>query len=199
MKANRILNLLELQEYDKLKEAAEKELRLDAAKHNGGSTQVKRQRTAEKVLAGAQIWENKGLQYIATNHFGFILSNCLELTPGAYVGERLLGYFREDPGNEVHIDWDLVYVAMEKNKARRQVSRQIIVKIGGLYINAQYLVDICAILGGEKLHAYEAGEFAPLQLESENGKAIIMPIRYGAYSKNPVMCIDKVAAPMEEI
>lgn len=180
---------------------AEAEIRDKAAKAKGGATLLNRTRAAVKYLkenaksgckrwAGCA-WAENGKQCFTNGYTAFMLNEPL---PGLPVTEEdhmnistcFPDDFRYIPTS---IDIPEITAALKIYQARNGKKAHFRRDIEKSHYNVRYLLDCYNILGGDIVLKVPAnGELTPAVLESENGKALLMPERIHDDEKRRVAC-----------
>lgn len=189
MNAEKVLQLVTQSRFDELRALAEQEVRTNAAKRRGGTTEAKRQKAAEKLIkdmaankpsmAGAMYYG--GTQYI-TN--GFVCAALpegkhLEIAPADVQMENMPQWFSPET-SAIALDWAALEAAYKMHVAqhgRGQKAPKCTVQLGEQYFNAALLLDGAAIMGGDCAAAHENNWLSPLHLRNDNGECVVLPIR----------------------
>jgi hypothetical protein len=176
MTGRRIIELLKTENYAKLREEAELALRIEVAKEKGGASMAQRQRAANKVLGKGRAWEVNENQCFCNGYVVYMLKEYLELPMGTALID-VNNHFRDIPGIEVKVDWATVKIHAIRTKAVKRLDYAV--RVGPLVVNSRYLWQARTILGSKDIRLFHTDNcLKPLQLESENGKAAILPIRF---------------------
>ena len=186
MTATKIIELLTAQRYTDLAALAERELREEAAKAAGGASAKKRQQTAERLLNRGdnarpltkKAWMHDGKQCLTNGYVGFLLDDAIPLPMHETAPDFPLheNFKNLGAGETVAADWGLI-AAEEKLHRTKKTGTPCTVRLGNSLFNAEYLLTAKTILGGDKLHIETCGGLRPLYMTSENGAAIVLPVR----------------------
>lgn len=180
MEAAQVINLLKEEQYGLLLSVAEAEL-IDQAMLNFVPTTMKlRQTAADAYLQGPgkniYAYQNEGMLILTNGHSAFFLaSGIVDVITTGTPDQDLTTYLRTPPGNEVEVIWLRLYLEMELHKFSDERRQRLYVRLGKVCVDAELLAQARTILSGEDLRVYEKGAREVVQLESENGKAIILP------------------------
>lgn len=92
---------------------------------------------------------------------------------------KMYDYFKNIKLSEYQkISFDIATVKAEIKISKSKKEKRCAVKLLDSFFNAQYLIDVCDILGGEvSLYIPNDGKLIPAYLESENGNALLFPVR----------------------
>lgn len=196
MTATKVLQLLNNNELEKLKQLATKKIREENAKKSGGTTKLKRQREAEKFyneykktspLAAGSIKQNN-YQYINNSFVGFELTDHLEIPEskkGLHIAiEDILRdkdrYDRMNKNLYAEIMNIFDHVRIDRGRlVRSELTKEkydLVINKG--HYNPDFIETAINILGGEITYSNDPNDpFAPLFLHSENGTAFVLPLR----------------------
>lgn len=159
-----------------------------SAKLQGGSNKTKRLKSALKYIESIEredrrgAWKSGEYQCFTNGYTGFLLTDHLdglEESPASSIElEKCFPDYRYF--KDVKIDIGDIKVKMLEhktaNKGKKKVQPYTYI-IDGHYFNAKYILDAYSILGGDiKFYIEEGKPLSPAVLESENGKAIILPV-----------------------
>jgi len=176
MTGKRIIELLKAEDYLKLWEEARLELRVDNAKEKGGVLMARRQRAANKFLGKGSAWEVNGHQCFCNGFVIYMLSNHLELPMGT-ARLDVNDFFQDAERSEVKVDWATVKIQSMRSRSNKKMEKAI--RVGPLVVNSEYLWQARMILGSKDIRLFHTDNWIrPLQLECENGKAAILPLRF---------------------
>jgi len=173
----------------------------EAAKERGGSTLLKRTKAAQKMLnsmaedelprCGAVLQRRPDgstyQSFIYNGHFGFMLNDEIQGLPQGDAEKTLnmskyIANAESQMTEEREQDIDIVAVRafLREHKALHKGQRKVPTarwQVGSHFYDAQYIIDCFTVLGG-KVRFYQ-DENRPLSaaiLESENGKAVLLPL-----------------------
>lgn len=180
--------LLELVEIvQELKE----EMKQAELKTAGGASLVKRTKLLNKLLSKCFRNEfQKGFYEeidgvkmqccIIDGFYAFMLKNALDVpmteNGGAYSVARVLPDSRDFA--ECSYDIAEIKTALKLFKAKKDKNEKFCkIEINGRYYNAEYFINVVEILGGDIKMYHNAKQLNAAIFESENGKAILMPLR----------------------
>jgi len=192
LNASKVLELAQSGDTATIVAMAEKEIIEAAAKASGGNTLLKRTRAAAKYIdkcdecrRGAWI-DDKGDQLFTNGYTAFFLSPAINGLPEASARARFdVRSCIPDTDNYITADVSTADVAAKikiwkaKVPAReRKHGRPLIYDVGGMCYNAEYILDCYNILGGDITFTQpKIWKPVPAVLTSENGKAILLPVR----------------------
>lgn len=179
---NDILNIIEL---------AKQEIAEKATKEKHGVSEVRRFKLIVKYLKDAgkyntqleKTWIEEEYQCFSNRFTAFLLKNHFEELPT--VEEKAINLYECIKDNENNLKYAEFNIADVKAKLKifksenKNSKKPCDYDIGKSRYNAKYLIDCYTILGGEtiKFRQPKNGKLTPSVFESENGKAIILPIR----------------------
>ena len=184
---NPILNLLEIVIDCK------QELKENTIKQTAGNSTLKRIKAVSKYLSSNQdkyqkAWlQNDKLAF--TNGFtGFMLNEKLDVSIVDEVVFDLERVFPTIDLSEVAIDIIDVKTSLKLHKAKQKGMKAkdktaCYYEVSEHWYNAQYIIDCFEILGGNIRMYQTSSTVAPAVLESENGKAILLPVRLATVEK----------------
>jgi hypothetical protein len=169
---------------------AEAEIRDKAAKAKGGNSLVKRIHAATKYLndeakKGCKVWSGctwmeDGKQCFVNGYTAFALNEPLEgLRTTDAEHFNVLPCF-PDTSNYITAVVNVADVTarLKIYKAKHGSKTPFDYDIGNSRYNAQYILDCYNILGGDIVFKLPAnGEITPAVMESENGNALLCPVR----------------------
>lgn len=180
--------LLELAEIIQELKAEMKEAELKAA---GGASLVKRTKLLNKLLSKcyreafqkAFYEEIKGEKLqcsIIDGYYAFMLRNELDIPMNENGGSVTISRCLPDYSNFGECSFDMVEIktALKLFKAKKDKTERFCrIEINGRYYNAEYLINVVEILGGDVKMYHDAKNINAAVFESENGLAILMPVR----------------------
>lgn len=191
MNACKVLELATNNDILKITELAKQEIAENTIKEKHGASEVKRFRLIEKYLKYAgecntklkKTWIEEEYQCFSNGFTAFLLKNHFEELPT--VEEKAINLHEYIKNNENNLQYAEFNIADVKAKLKifksenKNSKKPCDYDIGKSRYNAKYLIDCYTILGGETIKFYKPknGELTPSVFESENGKAIILPIR----------------------
>lgn len=194
-----ILAIAKMGNTDEIIELCRKALLEEAAKEKGGNSLMRRTKTALRMfdgleerqypICGAVIKELPDGSICQCFANGFMAFTLIEPIDGLPAGdnEKALDVckfiyeaeVRKLDMQETEIDSAAIKAHIKEHKATTKGKRKppAIYNLGKCYYNAQYILDACAILGGDvKFYQDENNPIKCALLESENGKAIVLPV-----------------------
>lgn len=181
MEAAKVIYLLKAKEYELLQSLADNEVVERVINTHSEITTKSRVEAANKYLDGpgqhiSAYYENN-YQLLTNGHSAIFLTKNQLLDVENVPGPRkdLTAFLRTPPGDEVKVVWMSLHLELELHKGADDWKKPLYVKVGRVCVNAELLSQTRAILGGEGLRVYQKGSRDTLQLESENGKAIVLP------------------------
>ena len=199
LNANKILALLDKEDYKTIKLLCKQEILEESAKSHGGDFLV-RIKAAQKMLKALNDWQLGKLgahrrktpagviyQNFNNSHYGFMLYEALPGLPladpeKAIDIKKFIDKAEKDFSDrqEQNIDIELIKAHIKEykalNKGRKVPAAYYDIK--ERRYNAQYIVDCYTILGGDiKFYQDDNCLTNAAILESENGKAILLPVR----------------------
>lgn len=200
LNTSRILAMAKMGNVDEIIELCRQSLLKEAAKEKGGSSLMKRTKTALKMFDGLKesqyptcgavikkLPDGSTRQCFTNGCYAFALVDPIEGLPSgdkekaldvcAFVYEA---ESRKPNMQEVEINPAAIKAHIKEHKATIKGKRKppAIYNLGKCYYNAQYILDACTILGGNvKFYHDENNPIESALLESENGKAILLPVR----------------------
>ena len=179
--------LLELAEIVQELKAEMKQAEQKAA---GGASLVKRTKLLNKLLSKcfrenfqkAFYEEIKGEKMqcsIIDGFYAFMLRNALDVpidNGGSFAISRCLPDYRDF--GECSYDIAEIKTALKLFKAKKdKTERFCSIEINGRFYNAEYLINVVEILGGDVKMYHDAKSLNAAVFESENGIAILMPCK----------------------
>lgn len=192
LNAEKILKLAYKQDFESIVQICEEEIRLKTAQEKGGATLASRTKAALKYLGKAYkynekfglSWHEDRKQCFTNGYTGFILENDLEIPACEQEAMRLSRCFPKNLSEYhlVNIDLSDVKAKIKLHKVAQAAIKAkdrtpCLYQIEGSYYNADYILDCYNILGGDIVFKQSDFPKSPAVLESENGKAILMPFR----------------------
>ena len=191
LNASKVLELAQIGDTATIIAMAEKEIIEAAAKATGGSTLLKRTRAAAKYISKCDesrrgTWMDGDEQLFTNGYTAFFLSPAINGLPEASVRARF-DIRKCIPSTDKYITAEVdpadVAAKLKIWKAKvpareRRHGRPLIYDVGGMCYNAEYILDCYNILGGNITFTQPAEwQPVPAVLTSENGKAILLPVR----------------------
>ena len=192
MNACKILELATRGDIDKIIELAKQEITQKTVKEKYGINHLKRFKTALKYLKKmekfhpefSKVWAENNLQCFTNGYTAFILKNHIENLPTISEEKSFclepLSIINPQKMRVANIDIADIRAKLKIEKAEKKHKYfTCIYDIGESYYNAEYLIDCYTILGGDNIQFWQPknGELIPSIFESENGKAIILPVK----------------------
>lgn len=191
MNACKVLELVKNDDISKIVELARQEIIENAIKEKHGVSDLKRFKLITKYLKDTgkynlrfeTTWIEGDYQCFSNAYTAFLLKNHFE---NLSISEEkiidLQEYVKEIDHKRQLVDFDVASVKAKLKifKAERKDRKTpCYYDIGESRYNAKYLIDCYAILGGKDIKFYQPknGELIPSIFESENGKALILPVR----------------------
>ena len=186
---------------DKIIELCRQEILEQSAKEVGGSTLVKRIKTAQKMMKGIEEYrlpkagaatksaaDGSKYQTFNNGYFGFILYDELQGLPqgdpvdALDMGEQIrVAESQMNARQEMEVDLAAIKAHIALHRAEHKGQKHIpspVWKLGNHSYNAQYILDCFTILGGDvKFYNDPTRPVSGAVLESENGKAALLPLR----------------------
>ena len=196
LNAEKILELAEANDFESIAELAKKAIIEASAKAAGGTTLLNRTRAALKYLKdnakegrhvwAGTTWTEEGKQCFVNNCTAFALVKPLEGLPVA-TGAANAQHMNVLPCFPNGSDYVTAAVNIADVTAQLKIwkaqhsgrhAQPCFYDVGMSRYNAQYLLDCYNILGGKIVFKVPPrGELSPAIMESENGKAILLPVR----------------------
>jgi hypothetical protein len=169
---------------------AEKEIIEAAAKVSGGSTLLKRTRAAAKYIEKCDefrrgAWVDDKEQLFTNGYTGFFLNPSIDGLQEAPVTARF-DIRKCIPNTDKYITVEVdpadvtakLKIWKAQNPGAKKSGKPCIYEVGESLFNAEYVLDCFNILGGQIVFKIPAnGELTPAVLTSENGTAILLPVR----------------------
>ena len=191
LNASKVLELAQSGDTATIVAMAEKEIIEAAAKATGGNTLLKRTRAAAKYIGKCDefrlgAWIDKGEQLFTNGYTAFFLSPAINGLPEAAESARFdIRKCIPSTDNYVTVEVDPADVAAklkiwkaETPARERKRGRPLVYDVGEMCYNAEYILDCYNILGGDITFTQpEVWKPIPAVLTSENGKAILLPVR----------------------
>ena len=191
LNASKVLELAQSGDTAAIITMAEKEIVEAAAKVNGGSTLLKRTRAAAKYIDKCDefrrgAWADNGEQLFTNGYTAFFLNPAINGLPEASARARFdIRKCVPNTDNYIAAEVDPADVAAklkiwkaETPARERRHGKPLIYDIGGMCYNAEFILDCFNILGGNiKFTQPTEWQPTPAVLTSENGKAILLPVR----------------------
>ena len=181
MDAALVVNLLETDSLDSLMSLARGELMESVIERYAEVTTARRVEAANSYLdsPGQHIYAYnfKEYQLLTNGHSAFFLNSEGKLdVKTTYAPQKdLTAFLYTSQGEEVKVVWMSLHIEIERHRASDNCMQNLYVKVGRVFVNANLLSQARVILGGQNLRVYQKGKKDAIQLESENGKAIILP------------------------
>lgn len=191
MNACKVLELLSSDKIEELERLAKLEIKEQVIKEKGGNKELKRFKAAQKYIKRiekrvefkrlAGTWEECDKQCFTNGYTAFILKNKIEELPkteqSVFNLHRVLN--NTVAGNIINVDISNIKAAIKIHKATHNKNSPIcLYDLGISCYNAEYIVNCYEILGGDIVFKQsETSELSPAILESENGIAILLPMR----------------------
>lgn len=181
---DKILNLLLI--VDELKQ----ELKEAEIKQSKGSSELERIKAINAYLSKngreefKKAWIENDKMCLTNGYTGFMFNKTLECVEISEQSIFNLSKCFPNESNYKETTLDIADVkyqiklhkAKESEKKQKEKTEYTYI-INNQYYNAKYLVDSYKILGGDIIFKQGENNLSPAILESENGKAIVMPIR----------------------
>ena len=191
LNASKVLELAQSGDTAAIITMAEKEIVEAAAKVNGGSTLLKRTRAAAKYINKCDerrrgAWVDNDEQLFTNGYTAFFLNPPINGLPEASARARFdIRKCVPNTDNYIAVEVDPADVAAklkiwkaETPARERRHGKPLIYDIGGMCYNAEFILDCFNILGGNiKFTQPTEWQPTPAVLTSENGKAILLPVR----------------------
>lgn len=191
MNACKVLELATNKDILKIIELAREEIQEIATKEKHGTSELKRFKLIVKYLKDAgkyntrleKTWIEENFQCFSNGYTAFLLKNRFENLPiGEEKAINLHECIKDIENNLQYAEFNIADVKAQLKvfKAENKKSKKCCTyDIGESRYNAKYLIDCYTILEGKDTKFYQPknGELIPSIFESENGKAIILPIR----------------------
>ena len=191
MNACKVLKLATNNDMLKIIELAKQEIVENAIKEKHGASNLKRFKMIVKYLKRVgeynpifeKTWIEGDYQCFTNGYTAFLLKNHFGELPINKEKTIDLHDYLENNSREMELaEFNIADVKAKLKifKAERKDHKfPCYYDIGESRYNAQYLIDCYTILGGENIKFYRPknGELIPSIFESENGKAIILPVR----------------------
>lgn len=181
---------------DDIAALARQEIAIESAKATGGATMAARQKKAlmyinscdrpENAGTFTQEYSGTGYQCFTNGFTGFLLNHSLPGLPESQKPFDLVkclpigGDALEDFPSQLAEARRLIaeHKAATKGWKGKGKPKQPPIVIGKCGYNPQYLLDVAAILGGDiTMYQDDSKPTSPARLESENGIAILLPVR----------------------
>lgn len=159
-------------------------------KKSKGNTFLKRSKLAEKLInqndrehfrkgwIETDVFDNK-YQCFMTSYYGFMLSENLEIPMYDEQDEKpfnMSNMFKNVSENLAGYDIGKIKAEYKSHKPKTKDNWRCLVQFGDIYFNAGIFINVVDVLGGEPvLHLGEKNGVS--YFVSENGKAVIMPIK----------------------
>lgn len=198
LNTSKILAMAKTGNIDDIIELCRRSLLEEAAKEKGGGL-MKRTKTALKMFDGLEesqyptcgavikkLPDGSARQCFTNGCYAFVLVDPIEGLPAGDKEKALdICTFVYEAENrkpnmqEVEINPAAIKAYIKEHKATTKGKRKppAIYNLGECYYNAQYILDACTILGGNvKFYHDENNPIKCALLESENGKAILLPV-----------------------
>lgn len=191
MNACKILELALNNNIGKIIEIARQEITESTIKEKHGTSNLKRFKLIAKYLKNAgennpklaNTWIENNLQCFTNGYTAFLLKNHFDELPISNEKEiDLHTCIKRGEEKREFAEFNIadVKVKLKLFKAeRKNREKPCYYDIGESCYNATFLIDCYTILGGENIKFYQPknGELIPSIFESENGKAVILPVR----------------------
>lgn len=192
MNATKVLELAINNDVDRIIELAKKEIREKEVKKKCNSSDVKRFKLIEKYLLKVDMpdrfrttWIENGHQCFTNGYIAFMLKKHFDQLPKTDIPPlNLNDLIKQKTADDLYeVDVDITDVKTKlkifkaENKANK-TKRPCIYRIENSFFNAQYLIDCYTILSGKNIKFSQTkNNLAPAIIKSENGKAIICPVK----------------------
>ena len=178
--------LLELAEIiQELKE----EMKQAEQKAAGGASLVKRTKLLNKLLSKCyreqfqkafyeEIKGEKMQVSVIDGFYAFMLRNALDVPTNENGGSVTISRCIPDYRDFGECSYDIAEIktALKLHKANKK-DNFCRIEINGRYYNAEYFINVIEILGGDIKMYHDAKQLNAAVFESENGLAILMPVR----------------------
>ncbi len=190
MNACKVLELVSNNNVDEIIRLAKLEIKGQVIKEKGGNKELKRFKAVQRYIKNIEkrciagfngTWEEQDKQCFSDGYTAFILKNKIEGLPKNEKQNLDLHTVLKDvnANNEINVDIKDIKVAFKIHKAkygRKYPTCQY--NLGISLYNAEYILNCYDILGGNIIFRQsQTNELSPAILESENGIAILSPIR----------------------
>lgn len=190
MNACKVLELVSNNKIEELKKLAKLEIKEQVIKEKCGSKELKRFKAVQRYIKNAEkslvgefkgTWEEQGKQCFSDGYTAFILKNKIEGLPKNEKQNLDLHTVLKDvnANNEINVDINAIRAAFKIHKAkygRKYPTCRY--DLGISQYNAEYILNCYDILGGNIVFKQsQTNELSPAVLESENGIAILLPMR----------------------
>lgn len=190
MNAYKILKLASNNSVDEIIRLAKLEITEQVIKEKGGNKELKRFKAAQKYIKNIKnhwttkhngVWEENGKQCLSNGYTGFILENKIEGLPKIEKTSLDLHtvFKNTSANNEINVNINDIKAAIKIHKSiHRSNTPPCEYDLGISRYNAEYILNCYDILGGDVVFKQsETNELSPAILKSENGIAILLPIR----------------------
>lgn len=190
MNACKVLELVSNDKIEELKRLAELEIKERVIKEKGGNKELKRFKSAQKYIKNAEkcwtvefkgTWEENGKQCFSDGYTGFILENKIEGLEK--IENQVLDLHKAlectSVSKEIKVDINEIKTAVKIYKStHKRNAPPFEYDLGISRYNAEYIISCYDILGGNIVFKQsETNEISPAILESENGIAILLPMK----------------------
>lgn len=191
LNASKVLELAQIGNTAAIITMAEKEIIEAAAKVTGGNTLLKRTRAAAKYIEKCDehrrgAWLDDGEQVFTNGYTAFFLNPIIDGLPEASARARFdirgcipstASYITVDV-NPADVNAKIKIWKAETSAIERRHGRPLVYDVGEMCYSAEYILDCYNILGGN-ITFFQPAEWqlAPAVLASENGRAILLPMR----------------------
>jgi hypothetical protein len=190
LNALKVLELAQIGDTLTIIAIAKKEITEAAAKVTGGNTLLKRTRAAAKYIDKCDeqrrgAWVDSNDQLFTNGYTGFFLKSAIDgLQEAPLTAQLELRKCIPDTDKYITIEVNPADVATKlkiwkaENPKAKKYGKPCDYDIGESRYNAEYILDCYNILGGQIVFKIpEHGELSPAVLTSENGTAILLPVR----------------------
>lgn len=191
LNASKVLELAQSGDTLAIIALAEKEITEAAAKVSGGSSLLKRTRAAAKYIDKCEehrrgAWLDNGEQIFTNGYTGFFLNPAIDGLQEAEMTARFdIRKCIPSTDKYIMVEVDPADVAAklkiwkaETPARERKYGKPCIYEVGESLFNADYILDCFNILAGKIVFKIPAhGELSAAVLTSENGMALLLPMR----------------------
>lgn len=191
MNACKVLELVKNNDILKIIELAKQEITENAIKEKHGASNLKRFKLIVKYLKYAgecnsrfeKTWIEEDYQCFSNGFTAFLLKNHFENLPtNEEKNINLLQCIKDSENDLQYTKFDIADIKAKLKifkSENKKHKNSCTYDIGKSRYNSQYLIDCYTILGGKDIKFYQPkdGKLIMSIFKSENGKAIILPIR----------------------
>lgn len=190
MNACKVLELVSNNNVDEIIKLAKLEIKEQVIKEKGGNKELKRFKAVQRYIKNIEkrcvagfngTREEQDKQCFSDGYTAFILNNKIEGLPKNEKQNLDLHTVLKDvdANNEINVDINDIKSAFKIHKAKYGRKHPTCrYNLGISQYNAEYVLNCYDILGGNIIFKQsQTNELSPAILESENGIAILLPIR----------------------